>query len=428
MRPPNRLDTRAATRPPLLLRAAPTVVVLLACIAFAPPLAIDGRLSHLEYALVALSLVLVLAMFSQQTLSRVPVPIPGVALLAVMAASTAVSYSRVDTVRDVLTFTVIALSALILVQISSLNALAVGVAMSGMILIVWGLVLLVVSPETVFTSTGALVGPYGNRNGLAYALLQSVPAALGMRLAWRTGAVAKGLVVVALSAGVVATTSKTALLALAALLAVAGAVVLIRRRRVFGIVIGGVALVAIAIGAANFGRILEAFGKGDTINGRTPIWEALLPLIGQRPVTGYGWSMAWPVQGPPSGDVRWRLNGITVYHAHNEVLNWLITTGVVGALLVLSIYVLVVWAGIKVFLHTELAAAAWIFLGVMVLLLRGLSDISETLPQGWFVLMILAAASAKYLPDTLSRPLPRWLVFDIRVHEPVGAHGKPEQE
>jgi O-antigen ligase len=345
-----------------------------------------------------------------------------------MAASTLWSYSRVDTVRDVLTFLVIAFAALVLVQIASLNTLAIGVALSGTVLLAWALLLIAVEPDAAFTPGGALLGPYGNRNGMAYALLQSVPAALGMRLAFRFGFVIKSLVVVSLSAGIVATTSKTSLLVVGVLLAGALAIVLVRRRRIFGIVLAGVGVPLVAIGAANFGRILTAFGKGDTINGRTSIWEALLPLIGQRPLTGFGWSMAWPVNGPPSGDVRWRLDGVTVYHAHNEILNWLITTGIPGTLLVVAVYVLVFRAGIKLSLGADLVAAAWIPLGALALILRGLSDISETLPQGWFILMILAAASVKYLPEALGHRLPYWQAIQIRVGEPAAVHGNPNQK
>lgn len=411
-----------------VLRSAPAVIVAVACIAFAPPLGVDGRLSHFEYALITLALVLVLALLHPRRVTQVPVPVFAVALLALMAASTLWSYSRMDTVRDVLTFAAIALAAVILVQISSVNTLAIGVALSGVILLGWALILMVIAPDVVFTPGGALLGPYGNRNGMAYALLQSVPAALGARLAFRLGPAVKGVIVLALCAGIVATTSKTSLLVLGLLLAVAFGVAAVRRSRLLGILFGAAAIAVIAIGAANFGRILAAFGKGDTINGRTPIWDALWPLIGQRPLTGYGWSMAWPVQAPPSGDVRWKLHGVTVYHAHNELLNWLITTGIPGALLIVALYALVVWAGIRLFVDTTIVGIAWISLGALVLIVRGLSDISETLPQGWFVLMILAAASVKYLPEALDRPLPPWQALHIRVREPAAAHGNHKQE
>jgi O-antigen ligase len=406
-----------------LQRCAPTIVVALACIAFAPPLAVDGRLSHLEYALLTLGVVLALALLRPTTVTRVPVPIFVVALLAVMGASTLWSYSRVDTVRDVLTFGVIALAALILVQISSLNALAIGVALSGLILLSWAGVLVLFGAESAFTSAGALLGPYGNRNGLAYALLQSVPAALAMRLTSRTGVVVKLGAVGALSVGIYATGSKTSLIVLLVVVAIGAGYVLLRWRRLFGLLYAACVVLVLIVGAWNFDSLLGFLGKSDTISGRIPMWAALIPLVVVRPLTGYGWSLSLPVGAPPSVAIQESLNGVVLYHAHNEVLNWLITTGIIGAACILGLYCFVLWAGIKIVRSSELRAASWISLAVIVLVLRGASDISETLPQGWFVLMIVGAAAAKYLTNVTHRPVSRWLVPNVRVraHDSLGS-------
>jgi exopolysaccharide production protein ExoQ len=305
---------------------------------------------------------------------------------------------------------VIALAAIVLVQISSLNSIAAGVALSGVILLIWCGILILLRAENVFTVTGDLLGPYGNRNGLAYALLQSVPAALAMRFANRAVNVAKWSIVTALCFGIFATGSKTSLLVLLILFAFACGYLLLRWKRVIGLayIAGGVFLVAVA--ALNFETVLGVLGKTDSISGRIPMWAALVPLIAARPITGYGWSLALPVGAPPSVAIQETLFGNAVlYHAHNEVLNWLITTGIVGALLVLAIYGLVLWAGIRIVGTTELVAASWISMGGLVLLLRGTTDISETLPQGWFILMILAAASVKFMPDSTSGLRGKWL-------------------
>ena len=413
-------SARAGSHPlsrsqPVWLRCAPTIVVALSCIAFAPPLAVDGRLSHLEYTLVTLGVVLLLALLKQRTGSRVPVPVFVLALLAVMAASTLWSSSRDDTVRDVLTFAVIALAALILVHIASLNALAVGVALSGVILLGWAAILILFGSPEVFTPAGDLLGPYGNRNGLAYALLQSVPAALAMRLAFRNGFVLKWIVVAALSVGIFATGSVTSLLVLVIAVVLGAGYVLLRWRRLFGLIYAGCGVIVLIIVALNVESLLGLLGKSETISGRIPMWAALVPLVALRPLTGYGWSLSLPVGAPPSVAIQESLNGVVLYHAHNEVLNWLITTGVVGAALVVGLYVLVIWAGIKIVRGPDVWAASWISLGVIVLFLRGVSDISETLPQGWFVLMLLAAAAARYLPAATERRIPRWLVVSIGV-------------
>ncbi|WP_158253986.1 O-antigen ligase [Cryobacterium sp. Y50] len=342
-----------------------------------------------------------------------PIPTFVVALLAVMAASTLWSYSRAETVRDVLTFVVIALAAIVLVQIVSLNSLAIGVALSGVILLIWCGILIVSGAESAFTVAGDLLGPYGNRNGLAYALLQSVPAALAMRLRVRLGFVLKWLIVIALAAGIVATGSKTSLLVLAVVITVGVGFLLLRWRRTYGFIWAVCVALVVVVAALNFESLLGILGKSDTISGRIPMWAALVPLVAMRPLTGYGWSLSLPVGAPPSVAIQESVNGIVLYHAHNEVMNWLVTTGALGALLILAIYGLVLWAGLEIVRHTDLVAAAWISLGGLVLLLRGLSEISETLPQGWFVLVILVAASVKYLPSATAHPISKWIALCI---------------
>ena len=295
-----------------------------------------------------------------------------------------------ESARDVLAFVVLALAALVLVQISSLNTLAIGVALSGLILLSWAVLLLVLAPETVFNSSGSLIAPYGNRNGLAYSLLQAVPAAFAMRLTFSAGRVVKWLSVVVLSTGVIATTSKTSLLVLGMVVVIMVVVIMVvvimvvggalRRRRIFGFLLAMTAVITLVLGSLNFGRLLDVFGKGASINGRVPMWEALLPLIGQRPLTGYGWSMSWPVGAPPSRAVQESLDGVVLFHAHNEILNWLITTGVIGCALVICIYGLLFWAGLRLFRESEFVGVSWILLGATVLFLRGFSDISETSP------------------------------------------------
>lgn len=397
------------------LRVALILTVAVSCIAFIPPLAFYGRMSNLEFALLTLGVVLLLTLLQPVPLTRVPIPTFVVALLVVMAASTLWSYSRAETVRDVLTFVVIALAAIVLVQIADLNSLAIGVALSGVILLIWCGILIVFGAESAFTVAGDLLGPYGNRNGLAYALLQSVPAALAMRFAWRGGVVVKWIVVVALSVGIYATGSKTSLIALLVVGTIGLGYVLFRWRRLFGLLYAACGVLVLVVVAWNFDSLLGLLGKSDTISGRIPMWAALIPLVAVRPLTGYGWSLSLPVGAPPSVAIQESLNGVVLYHAHNEILNWLITTGIIGAACVLGLYCFVLWAGIRIVRSSEHRAASWISLAVIVLVLRGLSDISETLPQGWFVLMIVGAAAAKYLTNVNSRPVSRWLVLDVGV-------------
>ena len=414
-------------RGPRIHRAAVIVVVALACLALFPPPLLDGLVTQLEIALATFGASAVLVITSPRPVRRVILPLPLLAVLLVMGASVLWSIARSQTVHDVAIDAVLAAAAILLVSCAELDALAAGVVGAGLFVLLWSAVIFAIDPSSALNPVGAFTGVYGNRNALAYMSLQSAAAALGLRGRTTRGRIMQWASVAALSLTVVATRSLTSIAVLLMVLAVV-AFLTFYKSRVIVISLGAVCVAAIVYASLNFGPILASLGKGTTLNGRLPIWNALFPVIAERPVLGYGWTLSWPTDGPPSASVTHRLNGVVLYHAHNEVLNWVVTTGIVGALLVLVLYASIIVTGARLLRRTD-PMGWWLLIGGLTLLLRGLTEISETTPQGWFVLSILAAATAvKLVGETRpfwavqARPIPLTSVTSESASERPTAH------
>lgn len=81
--------------------------------------------------------------------------------------------------------------------------------------------------------------------------------------------------------------------------------------------------------------ILSSMGKDSSLTGRTPLWNAVLDMIWQRPWLGYGFSGFWG-GWDRDGAYVWRLTGWTPPNAHNGLLDLWLDLGFLG----LSIYLL----------------------------------------------------------------------------------------
>jgi exopolysaccharide production protein ExoQ len=136
---------------------------------------------------------------------------------------------------------------------------------------------------------------------------------------------------------VLASTSKTSLLAL--MLAVGGVamVAMIQANAALAVVTVWLAVVGIGLIAAVivFGRdmVLEALGKDSTLTGRTNIWKAVLTQIQNHPWLGHGYGTIWSDDN--SSVLKWivKIAGFRPQHSHNSWLEqwlWLGMTGLIG--------------------------------------------------------------------------------------------------
>ncbi|MCU1424418.1 MAG: O-antigen ligase protein [Microbacteriaceae bacterium] len=132
------------------------------------------------------------------------------------------------------------------------------------------------------------------------------------------------------------TRSATITVALLAVLVVTGAVLAFRLAqsgRVRVLLYGVVAVVSaslIFVGVAFRSELLALMGKGDTLTGRTDIWNSVIDLAVQRPVFGWGWVSYWAPWVEPFDGLAFE-GGVNQYQAHNAWLDLWLQVGIVGA-------------------------------------------------------------------------------------------------
>jgi exopolysaccharide production protein ExoQ len=86
----------------------------------------------------------------------------------------------------------------------------------------------------------------------------------------------------------------------------------------------------------NYQSILTFLGRGQSLTGRIPLWNVLIPLALQHPWLGYGFGAFWSGWNGPSAIV-W--NAITYwqpFQAHNGYLDVYLNFGIIGFILIIT--------------------------------------------------------------------------------------------
>lgn len=199
-----------------------------------------------------------------------------------------------------------------------------------------------VTATLIVERMGGLAHP--NELGLLAALAALL--ALGLNTREQIGTALTAIVVLLAVATLVACYSRTAMIA-----GCIGAVVVLRnhmlsRGNIVVFLFGLAAITLVLLAALGTGKLdwqLEdlaakvtksgSTSELATATGRTEIWPAAIDFIQQRPLTGYGYCTARFVMEDHS------------YHAHNMVLNAMLSSGILGGFIVLGM-MLVLLAGV----------------------------------------------------------------------------------
>ncbi len=181
---------------------------------------------------------------------------------------------------------------------------------------------------------GRIQGIVGNSNLLGMVAVIAL-AVFAVGLLTRQGSPIWGWVwLVAAAATVALTRSSTGLAALVAMALTAAYLVIVHRARasrriVVHIGAAGAAVAVVAVVIALREPLLRLLGKSSDLTYRVDIWEAVLELIEQRPVAGWGWISYWaPWVEPYDGLVE--IRGVEYLQAHNAWLDVMLQLGVLG--------------------------------------------------------------------------------------------------
>lgn len=144
-----------------------------------------------------------------------------------------------------------------------------------------------------------------------------------------------------------------------------------RRKRLGAIFIAsaaGALTIAFALGVNPIDAVAPVLTRGEeaqsltSLTGRVPLWEELLgTYFGQRPMIGYGFGAFWR---PEVISLMWESVGWPATSAHNGLLEEALATGLIGTVLLASVWVGIVVGSMRIVLGERrddqgLVVAAW---------------------------------------------------------------------
>jgi exopolysaccharide production protein ExoQ len=110
------------------------------------------------------------------------------------------------------------------------------------------------------------------------------------------------------------------------------------------------ALVLIVIGielAADPETMLGLIGKDPTLTGRTDIWAAVLDLIAQKPLLGWGYQAMFDPRDPVTIAFWERIGGWQATSAHNSFLEITLELGYVGLFSMIMFLLIALWRALR---------------------------------------------------------------------------------
>lgn len=182
---------------------------------------------------------------------------------------------------------------------------------------------------------GPIKGFVGNRNPLAFIALLLI-ICLCVRWVQRRNDTIMTLMWVGAGVATLALTrSSTVIVIIAAAFAVAIAFIAIsyipyryRARVISAHTL--VALLLALLGLIFRVQLTDLLGRSPDMSGRGDIWRTLLPLIEQRPILGWGWTLGWPTDIEMFATLVVRFDGTPTTQAHNAYIEALFQTGFIG--------------------------------------------------------------------------------------------------
>jgi exopolysaccharide production protein ExoQ len=192
---------------------------------------------------------------------------------------------------------------------------------------------------------------------------------------------------------VVLSRSESALLLTLLYLAGTGLYLLWQRDRSIGLIISYMAAVFVVAAVILLliapDLAFSILGRDTTLTGRTELWSAVVPLIEQRPVLGWGYQAMWQGDDTTSLLVN-RLMGWIVPNSHNAFLEITLQLGLVGAGVLIAILIVALRRGLR-------CCAAGIA------------------PLGWFSLMFFVAAILVGQTETTlgQNQAIEWVIFNV---------------
>jgi O-antigen ligase len=135
------------------------------------------------------------------------------------------------------------------------------------------------------------------------------------------------------------------------------------------VALGGLCLLSAALVSVHDPFAL--FGKDSTLTGRTAVWHAVMPLIRQRLLHGYGLGF-WDVDSNYRNDV-WTAANWDAPHAHNDYLDVILQTGLVSFFVCVINYAICIFWSLRSIWRIKEGSLLYLTL-ILIYMIRGLSE------------------------------------------------------
>lgn len=317
-------------------------------------------------------------------------------MLGLVAASgiSILGYLQLYRVQDLIGYGAAFLTVATYVSIFKFPTIIRGMAAGYTLLMCWTYIMMF-GEETAWNTYGQLQGPFVHYNVLGFAMVIALPIFLFMDFNNKvlTFTIRTILVVSALNL-VILSESRTSLISAIVVLFVYAIWGMFKLKTVAGWISLSFGSLAFIYLLTNTSSLISALGKDETLTGRTEIWKNLIGHIGDRPITGFGWSRLFTPDTPISTIASENI-GFFVSHSHNDLLHWYVTTGLLGTLLLILNFVLIITISLKLMHSSSSPAPFWILLALISLIISGISEISAFQIQGWVMLSLVSSMAVK---------------------------------
>lgn len=250
--------------------------------------------------------------------------------------------------------------------------------------------------ENLLFSGGAIQGFMGNRNLLDFVALLLIVVTI-VRLLDKQTKLWQGLFWIALAFIThLLTLSATVSLALIAISIVIIGVKIInlvnaKHRKIVSWSFLGICVAAGLIVLNNYNWIFSFLDRQPNLSNRTDIWKQVINLSLERS-EGWGWVGYWPVWAEPFNRIA-PIGNVPVSHAHNAFLDVWLQTGVVGVILLISLFFVMLSSSWRTTIYAaqgKYALPLASLLLVTCLLVQSFSESRLLLEGNWFLFVILA--------------------------------------
>ncbi len=176
-------------------------------------------------------------------------------------------------------------------------------------------------------------------------------------------------------------------------------------RGAFLVAVIALSTLTVAVATANIELLADWLDKDITLTGRVPLWEGLIPIIGERPYLGHGYKAAFGGYFSPVHEV-WVSEGWEPSHAHNGVLQTWLDLGLVGVFVLLFGYVRATARALTMVAHSAGAVMLWplVYLSSALLISITESGVMNS-REGWMLYVIAVVSAGLHVRRTHDGPV-----------------------